>query len=884
MDPNARCRVHLDSGGLLLTADLRQARILRRLHDRAQIAAGRSAWPTAQILPLETWLARQWSEAGSERNELPRALPSVALRWLWRRLAMGDAPGLVNPAELGARARASWILLRAHGGQVEELTCWPLTRDQQAFHAWARAAERELALGNACDAADLARLLVARDAVPAAGPPILLAGFRRPSPAQAALFAALARHGWPVSRLESSGPGGAAWRHAATDPESERNAMVAWSRARLADKPDGVHGLIVPNLAAERGVLERTMEAALQPELELPGASRDRVFDLAGGHPLIARPVIEIALDAIQYALGRADWTAATRLLRSAHIAAGQAEQESRTRLDVTLRSASRAFPAEPAALVRAARRANVPLFAAALESAAAKLAGSPQRAAGIWAEAFGDCLAAWGWPGDVALESADWQAAMRLRELLHELASLGIVAQGFAAEQALAQLRDLAAAPFQPESGEPAIFVLDAFDDPGLHFDSLWVAGLTASAWPRPVRVDPFLPIELQRRLGMPRATAEDCVADAEAILAGWQSQSTGLVLSWPVRENDTDVDGSPLLAAALPRLPPPAPFAVRAELLCGAPLGPLGDDRVPPLSASQVRGGARVLELQSRCPFRAFGELRLHAEPLEEPQAGLDRRVRGQVLHRALERFWSGLGSRQALLALDPVACERRVAAAVDTALAELAPAEAGPRSLGLEREWHRRAIANLLALERARPPFTVIETEREMTGRIGGLELRLRVDRVDDADGSLIVIDYKSGATRGAPWRGARMDAPQLPLYAVLHPRRPGAIAIAETGAARARFLGVGDEAAVIEGVVPAPKFKLTEERESGFDWRQVTERWWAWLDQLAQDHAAGKADVDPKLAANTCRRCHLGALCRVAASGADESEPEEVGDGD
>ena len=56
-------------------------------------------------------------------------------------------------------------------------------------------------------------------------------------------------------------------------------------------------------------------------------------------------------------------------------------------------------------------------------------------------------------------------------------------------------------------------------------------------------------------------------------------------------------------------------------------------------------VRRGARVLELQSACPFRAFGELRLGAEPHEEPDAGIDRRVRGIVLHRALERFWAAV-----------------------------------------------------------------------------------------------------------------------------------------------------------------------------------------------------------------------------------------------
>ena len=84
-DLNARCLAHLDAGGLVLTADLRQARLLRRLHDRAQLAAGREAWPTAQVLPLESWLARQWRESGAEREELPGSLPAVALRWLWLR-------------------------------------------------------------------------------------------------------------------------------------------------------------------------------------------------------------------------------------------------------------------------------------------------------------------------------------------------------------------------------------------------------------------------------------------------------------------------------------------------------------------------------------------------------------------------------------------------------------------------------------------------------------------------------------------------------------------------------------------------------------------------------------------------------------------------------
>jgi probable DNA repair protein len=426
-------------------------------------------------------------------------------------------------------------------------------------------------------------------------------------------------------------------------------------------------------------------------------------------------------------------------------------------------------------------------------------------------------------------------------------------------------------------------VFVLDAYEDPGVRFDSLWVAGLGAATWPRPVAVDPLLPIEIQRRLGMPCATAADCVAEARSIIDAWRAQANELVLSWPRRENDTDVDCTPLLPAEATPLARPAPQASRERLIhAAAVLEPWSDDRAPPLRAAGAHGGARVLELQSRCPFRAFAELRLRAEPLEEPFTGVDRRLRGVVLHLALQRFWTELASQQALLRLDPAACDAQVSAAVDQSLADVLPAGSGARSTALERDWQRRAIGHLLELERTRPPFTVVETERELNGKIGGLDLRLRVDRVDRVGGELVVIDYKSGSVRKAPWRGARMDAPQLPLYAVLHPGRPAAIAIAGLDAAGANFTGVSQGEGLIATLEPALAFELTDDRESGFDWPVIKEHWYAWLERLARDHAAGHAEVDPKLAADTCRYCHLDALCRVAALDPDEAGAGEGGD--
>ncbi len=59
----------------------------------------------------------------------------------------------------------------------------------------------------------------------------------------------------------------------------------------------------------------------------------------------------------------------------------------------------------------------------------------------------------------------------------------------------------------------------------------------------------------------------------------------------------------------------------------------------------------GTRAIELQSRCPFRAYAQLRLAADPLESPLPGITPRERGRMLHRALELLWQGLGGSAGL-----------------------------------------------------------------------------------------------------------------------------------------------------------------------------------------------------------------------------------------
>ena len=882
MTNNDQCLAHLRAGGWVLTRSQRQARILRHLHDRARLAAGEVIWPTARVVPLATWLNLQWQEAAAERPELPELLPAGAITWLWRETVAADAGGLLDPAALGASARTSWLQLREHSGDSAGLRQWPLTHDQRAFLRWSTAVERMLSDRAAADAGDLTRLAVQMNALPPAGMPLLFAGFHRLTPAQSTMIAALRDRGWRLELVSPATAQARQWRHAAADPVAEERVLASWLRSRLEADPAGIHAVIIPGLAGRREALERTLAGQLQPALELPGGTAlDRVFDLAGGTPLRQHAVVAGALDALQCLPGLIGWELASRMLRSQWLAGAGGEGPARLRAELALRSADPRLEWGSQALAEHATRHGATGFAATLAATGVRASGPRRQGAGAWAEHFGQALAAWGWPGERQLTSGEYQAAEALRTVLRELASLDRVAGSLDLQQALAELARATAAPFQPERGEPAVFVLDALEPPGLWFDSLWIAGLTAAAWPQPTAVDAWLPIEIQRRLGMPGITAEDRVAAAREALTEWQRSCGELVLSWTCTEDDTAVDASVMLPDC-PPLPVPAAPPRREDLLFAArQLEVHESDPAPARGPEPARGGARLLELQARCPFRAFAELRLAAAPLEEPGPSPDPLRRGRVLHRALEYFWLETGSRSGLQALAPEQLEERVAGAVGRALRDRLPAGSGVRGSRLEQDWQEQAILRLLELERGRPDFEVVEAERRMSCRLGGLELQLCVDRVDRIGDSLLVIDYKTGRATPAQWRGARPEAPQLPLYAVLHPDRPAGIALALLAGGSTRFTGVAREAGLLDGVCAAAAFELTEAGEKGFDWQQITQHWWAWLDRLARDHAAGHAEVDPRQGAESCRGCHLGPLCRVAAMD-DGADAEEAGD--
>jgi ATP-dependent helicase/DNAse subunit B len=204
---------------------------------------------------------------------------------------------------------------------------------------------------------------------------------------------------------------------------------------------------------------------------------------------------------------------------------------------------------------------------------------------------------------------------------------------------------------------------------------------------------------------------------------------------------------------------------------------------------------------------------------------------------------------------------------------------------RYLELEEQRLTKLVTEWLEYEATRVAFEVAETEVKRTVHIAGLTLDLRLDRIDRLnDGSLLVIDYKSGNVSPAAWELPRPDDVQLPLYAgfaLKEDEELGGLVFAKMRAGDQGFAGqVFDPAATLftnlRGTSSLAKNKL--ELENLLDWRECIER-------LARDFLSGKAEVDPRESPKTCERCGLQTLCRIQEQQAepdyeDDSEGEEA----
>ncbi|MCB1702287.1 MAG: PD-(D/E)XK nuclease family protein [Halioglobus sp.] len=888
----------VEAGYVLLTPNLRLARRIKSEWDARRIASGATAWEPIPVQPLESWLAQQWQRAVALGLVAPLVPINSALAGeIWQQVVAQEESEsnqyhLLRPAaaaELAAQARETLLRWQVDTSRQNLRQEFTLDRDCGTFLRWLDLFEQRLAAAGQGTALDCVRALQScAPQMPRSR--VALVEFDDIPPLYQAVVTALSDQSQVI---EPAGEPGERYLYAFPDKRAELQAVARWAATTSRENPASSVGIVLSDMAAERVALEHL----LRREFDCLGENYTSLpVNFSTGISLDRAPVVRDALAALALAGPRTTVAAVTALLQSRFLNLPDALTALAGRFQTRLFDAGReelntADLRHLASEVRHGESKGLLLGQYLLAiSGMRELRQSALPSA--WVERFCEVLGVWGWPGPGPLDSLEFQQVELWYRTLDEFRGYDAVCNPLSFSQALQLFRSSCARQMsQPRTADAKVQVLGPLEAAGLAFDHLWVCGMQATRWPAPASPNPFIPQGLQRRLQMPHATAQREWMFAQGLLRQYERSTPMLHASYCRQMDDAPEMPSALLEGFTPAEPPVAVGIDPDWLRLWQQRQPLllDDSSAPPPGAAEleaISGGSGLLEDQSQCPFRAFARRRLGVEPLPDFTIGLSASERGSLLHDALKILWGEIRDQASLLALGASAEAEMIAGAVRGAI-EIIPG-ARRQLLGraywqLESRRLERLLREWLAVERQRGEFVVSERESDISLRMGALQLRLRVDRIDRLpDGSLMVIDYKSGVSRVQDWLGERPAKPQLLLYGSAAAEPPAALAFAQVRHRDSRFVGLGrTEAAPGVGTDIG---KAVKGRMDATDWESLNEHWRRNLQRLALEFVSGQARVDP-LTPASCTWCGLQALCRVGIDGMNSpQETAEIADGD
>lgn len=776
--------MHAPSSDLILTATERLARELREDANLRAAAAGAAVWEAPRITSLSRWLIDTWTASWPDAQLLSATQELV----LWREAVERDEAGaqLLAPLSAAREARRADQLIRRYRIDLDRAPAWQ--EEHQAFRRWRKQVARRLRESRWLTAADVAGEVEAliRSAGIARPQALELAGFLEPpAPAEQAVLDALADAGTEIRHRPSAARRVRVTRRLAADDEAQFRFVAQDIAARLRAHAD--HStepprilIALPDPESRRDALEASLRDLLAPW----AASGEGLLPWRWerGRKLSEHPLIETLLALLQLAPENNAPALVSRVLLSSALWT-EAERAQTAAADHALRRAG----VPRIRLARLIAELQEPL-AARFEALRAVLAAGPRRALpSEWAEHFRARLDTVGWPGSQALDSQSYQALQAGRGLLDRLGTLDAQLGKVPLSSAREWLAELArGAPFAPRVEHAQPVLITSLDEAAaLSADVVYVLDLAAARLPATARPTPFIALDAQRAAGIAEASPERWLArsqlQAARLLQACAPEVQVCVSA--VDERGALVQPSALFGDAAGwslQVLPENLSALEASL--GTNHGDLhwpDEDPVPAVSVDEqagLRPDSALFKAWFESPFFAFCQYRLGVEVLPEPAQGLDARVQGTLVHAVLEAFWREVGSSAALAALGDAAVQARVAEWLDTQLPRVLPAsEYGPATVRLERQRALDVITDWLLHERRRiDPFVVQATEASAAPNVAGLQLRLRLDRVDRVSTPYgerwLVIDYKTGReaeTKG--WRSDRLSEPQLPLYA-------------------------------------------------------------------------------------------------------------------
>ncbi len=691
----------------------------------------------------------------------------------------------------------------------------------------------------------------------------------------------------PVSMVS---PAQTAFLYAAQDTQDEAQQIALWCVAQWQtlsqSKPvsEIKIGVVSLNLAEDKVALTQALDEQLFAQGLQPlhtWRTQPPCYNLSLGVPLSECALVQNALLGLQLFLlpGQAcDYSTWSQWLISAYTYGNWVERQ---QADAAFRQLQWANFCWPTLLeTKAARELPKTLYELLQKEAKQAKAEQVSRCTlSTFVAMSRAVLQRIGWTSIQKLSSDEYQQKQAFELALTQFSSLTEISGKQSISAWLSRLKVfLSEQVHQSQSkGVQPIQIMGVLEAGGQQFDALWVMGLTDEAWPRAANPNPFLPMALQREMGVPRCDARRELRYAQHITERLANSAPNIVWSYAQHKNDAEQLLSPLIEKMDLQTYVAKPYqslALQSFQQRGdnSPYWVL-DAQAPEIPIHQKKdsiapGGTGFLKAQSQCPLMAFMEYRLGAKyGLQAVEKGMQANKSGILVHRILELFWQETQTQVALLSLSDEALMARLQTHIEQAFSEAFSKVDTPY---LRQEQNRlfELCLNWLELEKQRPKFSVINTEKQHNIELAGIYFKVVIDRVDKVfegeasskkgGGEKIILDYKTGEAKVSDLLKTPNKAPQLAVY--LH-------AMADSNAKNNNVAGIGygilhsDEGvkfnAIVseEGVLPKSRAitvfaKLAEKEEGEFfetTWVHFLEHLKSQVLELAQHIQQGFAPM-------------------------------------
>ncbi|MGD9152856.1 MAG: PD-(D/E)XK nuclease family protein [Gammaproteobacteria bacterium] len=799
----------LNPDTLILTANKRLANWLVHQYKKLQTARNINTWISLNVSSLDDWLMQGFFELQTKAIGKPQVLLNPEQTFLlWQTIIKNQINNeLLSINATASSAQDAWKLLQKYNIALDDPEILQHD-DNYCWKNWAETFTQNCKENNWIDPYSLIKFIAAQTHNLNQPKRIILVGFLEITPAEQLLFDRL---NCEIINYETSAHNQSIQCAALPNIEEEIFAMANWAKQQNSN----YIGCIIPNLNEIYNDIKRIFAEVFTDNTK---------YNISYGDKLSNEPIIYTALEILSLNLGKIHIDDIGYLLRSPFI--GNFEDlPKRALLNVQLRQTNQT----KLNLKQLEHDIFKPLQTVKFEKYLSPYA---------WINVFKQQLDAVGWPGTRKLTNQEYKTIERWHKLLEEFATLSLVKNSFTYAQALSHLKYLASQTlFQIEKPPTKIQILGVLEATGLPFDDAWIMDLNDKTWPNNPKPNPFLSINLQKKYNMQHATTEreyhfTCMMTDQFI-----RNSTNITFSYPAQDKDGTLQPSPLIKnfPTIKNLQIKSKFKVAKQQFTK-----IIDNQAPTLQENEtLHASSDILEQQAACPFRAFAKYRLHTEEIPEPSEGINSLERGLITHKILEIIWQELKTHEKLCTIQG----NKLNQLIDTAIKKTLNTKS--EFAKLEQLRLQKLIYDWLQLEKTRSSFVVEKQEQKYSIKCGKLELKVRVDRIDQADNNYILIDYKTSKTSINDWFGDRPNKPQLPLYAANIPHEINDIAFAQISPGKLEFKNAATK----------------------INWEEQLKLWKKTTTRLANDFYTGNALVDPKNPTETCRYCKLHGLCRI-----------------